>query len=252
MRNRQHPLSGQHAVITGGGSGLGFAMASSMRDAGANVTLIGRREDTLRQAQEMLGAGVQIIVADISNLESAPGIVKQAELIGPVDILVNNAGRHHKAETLSTTDDDFSLVIATNLFGTFAITREFARGMVQRCRGNILMITSMAALFGLPAVAAYTASKSALQGLVRQLAVEFAPYQVRVNAIAPGFIETDMNRDIFERDPIRLEKILSRTPLGVLGSPEDIGEAAVYLASPAARFVTGVCLPVDGGILIGF
>jgi NAD(P)-dependent dehydrogenase (short-subunit alcohol dehydrogenase family) len=144
------------------------------------------------------------------------------------------------------------LGLAVNLFGTFALTREVARGMVERRSGSVIVITSTAALFGIPGVSASTASKTALDGLVRQLAVEFSPHRVRVNAIAPGFIETDMNRGIFQRDPARLERILARTPLGRLGDPADIAEAAVFLASDAATFVTGACLPVDGGASSGF
>ena len=143
-------------------------------------------------------------------------------------------------------------VIATNLQGSFALTREIGRTMAGRKRGSIVMISSMAALFGIPNVSAYSASKAALLGLTRQLAVELGPRGIRVNAIAPGFIETDMNRDIFRKDPDRLRKIMARTPLGRLGLADDVAEAAVYLTSPAARFVTGICLPVDGGMSIGF
>jgi gluconate 5-dehydrogenase len=124
--------------------------------------------------------------------------------------------------------------------------------MARRNTGSIIMITSMAALFGIPLVSAYSASKAALGGLARQLAVEFGPLGIRVNAIAPGFIETDMNRDIFRQDPERLKKVLGRTPLGCLGRPEDVAETAVFLASPQARYLTGVTIPVDGGTSIGF
>ena len=124
--------------------------------------------------------------------------------------------------------------------------------MKTRQGGSILIITSMTALFGIPYVAAYTASKAGLQGLVRELAVEFGAFGVRVNGLAPGFIETDMNRDVFKKDPERVRKVLSRTPLGRLGTPEDIAQAAAFLVSPKAAFITGVCLPVDGGAAVGF
>jgi len=223
-----------------------------MHEAGSAVTILGRREDVLAEAVEVIGQRARYIVGDIAKTTDAPRIAAEAERIGPVDVLVNNAGTHHKASALDTSDEEFLRVIQTNLLGSFALSREVARGMAQREQGCILIITSMAALFGIPNVPAYTASKTGLQGLTRELAVEFGPRGLRVNSIAPGFIETDMNREIFRKDPARLQKVVARTPLGRLGAPEDVAEAAVYLASPAARFVSGVCLPVDGGLSIGF
>jgi gluconate 5-dehydrogenase len=250
--NDPFKLHDQHALITGGGTGIGYAIAKLMIAAGAQVLITGRREEALQRACQELGEAAAYLVHDVAQVDSIPELVERAEAIAPIDVLINNAGRHLKRETLETTDQDFAAVLQTNLLGAFALTREIAKPMAQRQKGCILMITSMAALFGIPQVAAYTASKSALQGLVRQLGVEFAPLGIRVNAIAPGFIETDMNRDIFKRDPARLQKILGRTPMGTLGSPDDIGATAVYLASPAAKFVTGVCIPVDGGASVGF
>ncbi len=242
----------QHALITGGGTGLGLGIATAMAEAGARVTILGRREPVLKDAVSRIGHNAEYVVGDIGDIASVPEIVKSVEARAPVDILINNAGTHHKAPTLETTDDDMARVIGTNLFGSFAMTREVARAMAGRKRGSVVMITSMTAILGLPQVASYSASKSALQGLTRQLAVEFGAMGIRVNAVAPGFIETDMNRDIFEKDPDRLERILAQTPLGGLGEPSDVAGAVVYLSSPAARFVTGICLPVDGGLSIGF
>ncbi|MBW6454909.1 MAG: SDR family oxidoreductase [Trueperaceae bacterium] len=250
--NRGSPLLGKHALVTGGGTGIGLAIARAMAEAGAQVTVSGRREDVLAAAVEALGAPARYVVGDVADLASTPELVARVAERAPIDVLVNNAGRHQRKPALETSDADFAEVIATNLHGTFGLTREVARTMVGRGAGSIIVVTSMAALFGIPGVSAYTASKSALDGLVRQLAVEFSPHRVRVNAIAPGFIETDMNRGIFQRDPARLERILARTPLGRLGDPADVAEAAVFLASDAASFVTGACLPVDGGASIGF
>lgn len=246
------PLTNQHVAVTGGGTGLGLAICKAMANAGATVTIVGRRQDVLEIAAEQTGGDIHCVVGDISNVGSASDLAQKLAAIAPVDVLVNNAGTHHKASALETSDVDFDRVIATNLKGTFALTREVAREMTQRGNGSILMISSMAALFGIPGVSSYTASKAALVGLTRELAVEFGPSGVRVNAIAPGFIETDMNRGIFQKDPKRLEKILDRTPLGELGAVEDVAQAALYLSSPGARFVTGVCLPIDGGMSIGF
>lgn len=246
------PMSGRHVAVTGGGTGLGLAICSAMARDGATVTMIGRRENVLKEAASKLEGEVNCLAADISDTGSAPAIARKLEETGPVDVLVNNAGTHHKASVTETGDDDFERVLSTNLKGTFALTREVARGMIARRAGSIVFISSMAALFGIPSVPSYTASKAALLGLMREMAVEFGPYGIRVNAIAPGFIETDMNRGIFRKDPKRLEKILDRTPMGQLGMPEDVAQAVLYLSSPGARFVTGVCLPVDGGMSIGF
>jgi gluconate 5-dehydrogenase len=222
--------------------------------------MLGRRADVLQEAVRALvplGPVGDVpdpaaVVADVADLASLPAVVEALEAVAPIDVLVNNAGRHHRHPTLDTTDEDFAAVLDVNVRGTFALTRAVARGMCDRGRGSIVVITSMAARYGIPGVAAYTASKSALDGLVRHLAVEFAPFGVRVNAIAPGFIETDMNRPIFQKDPARLQRILDRTPLRRLGDPSDVAEAALFLASDAAKFVTGVSLPVDGGNSIGF
>ena len=229
------PMIDQHVVVTGGGTGLGLAICQAMVKAGATVSIVGRRQNMLETAAEQTGGDAQKLAA-----------------VAPVDVLVNNAGTHHKASALETSDADFDKVIATNLKGTFALTREVAREMTQRGNSSILMISSMAALFGIPGVSSYSASKAALVGLTRELAVAFGPSGVRVNAIAPGFIKTNMNREIFRKDPKRLKKILDRTPLSELGAVEDVAQAALYLSSPGARFVTGVCLPVDGGMSIGF
>lgn len=245
-------LASHHAVVTGGGTGLGLAICKAMAGAGATVTMIGRRQEVLKEAAAKLEGNVHCVAGDIADIGSAPDLARELAAIAPVDVLVNNAGTHHKASMVDTGDDDFERVLATNLKGTFALTREVSRDMIERRKGSILMISSMAALFGIPGVPSYSASKTALLGLMRELAVELGPSGIRVNAIAPGFIETDMNRGIFEKDPKRLDKILDRTPLGQLGVPEDVAQAALYLSSPGARFVTGVCLPVDGGMSIGF
>jgi gluconate 5-dehydrogenase len=252
MSRPAQPLAGRHAVVTGGGTGIGRAIATALHAAGAQVTIVGRRSAVIEAAAAEIGSGCRAITADVSQAADAPALVRVLQDTAPVDVLVNNAGTHHKAPVLDTGDDDFHRVLQTNVEGPFALTRAIAGGMAERGDGSIIFITSMAVLFGLPQVAAYTASKAALDGLVRQLAVEFGADGVRVNAIAPGFIETDMNRPIFQKDPDRLARILARTPAGTLGRVEDVAEAAVYLASPAARFVTGISLPVDGGASIGF
>lgn len=246
-------LTGQTALITGGGTGLGFGMAKCLVAANAKVILVGRREAELNQASTALGKNSFALVGDVTKLETIPALVQQAEkLAGPISILVNNAGIHLKKDAVETSDVEFAAVMQTHVFGAFALTREVARGMIERKNGSIIFTASMAALFGINKVVAYSAAKSACIGLVRTLAVEFGASGVRVNAIAPGWIHSEMSAKALDGDPARRAKILGRTPLNRLGEADDIGWAAVYLSSPAAKFVTGTVLPVDGGVSIGF
>lgn len=246
-------LSGQLAVVTGGGSGIGFYIAQCMVQAGAKVVITGRREEVLQEAAQSLGSQVSYFVNDITKLEGIPQLVDTIEEInGPIDILVNNAGINMKKFAVEVTDADFDKVIQTNLHAVFSMTREVGKRMIARKSGSIIMITSMAALYGIDRVVAYTASKSAIGGMVKALTTEFSPYNVRVNAIAPGFIETPMMLTAMGGDPARRDKAMDRTPMGIWGKPDDIGWAAVFLASSAAKFITGVSLPVDGGNSIGF
>lgn len=157
-----------------------------------------------------------------------------------------------KKDILDVTDEDFESVIKTNQSAVFAMSREFSKKMVQRKNGIILLISSMASQYGIPKVIAYTAAKSAIEGMTRAMAVELSPLGIRVNCIAPGFIETDMSSRALNGDPARKQKVLSRTPMAKLGKPEDIGYAAAFLASDAANYITGIVLPVDGGNAIGF
>src|SRR5262249_47534925 len=166
--------------------------------------------------------------------------------------LVNNAGVHLKKPAIETSDVEFANVIQTHVFGAFALTREVGRRMVTRKQGSILFTASMASFMGIPLIVAYTAAKSAYVGMVRTLSSELGVNGVRVNAIAPGWIQSDMLGQALAGDPPRKAKILGRTPLNRFGDPEDIGWAAVYLCSPAAKFVTGVVLPVDGGAANAF
>ena len=241
------------ALITGGGSGLGLAMALYMAAAGARVVLTGRREEPLKEAVRQIGARADYAIQDVTRLADGPALVENVtRRHGPITVLVNNAGIHIKKPAIETTEEEFLAVLTTHVLGAHALSRAVVPGMIQRGGGSILFIASMAALFGLPKVVAYGAAKSALVGMVRAMASEWSPHGVRVNAIAPGWIETDMTRKAMDGDPQRKAKILSRTPMARFGQPADIGMAAVYLCSPAARFVTGVLLPIDGGASIGF
>ena len=246
-------LEGKLALITGGGSGIGFYIAQCMIKAGARVVLTGRREEVLKEAIEKLGSKADYFVNDITQLSTIPALVEAIEnKCGPIDILVNNAGINMKKFAVEVTDEDFDKVIQTNLHAVFSMTRECGKRMVNRKSGSIIMITSMAAIYGIDRVVAYTASKSAVGGMVKALTTEFSPYNVRINAVAPGFIETPMMLTAMNGDPSRRDKAMDRTPMGTWGKPDDVGWAAVFLASDAAKFITGVSLPVDGGNSIGF
>jgi NAD(P)-dependent dehydrogenase (short-subunit alcohol dehydrogenase family) len=241
------------ALITGGGSGIGFEIAKCMIEAGAQVVITGRREDALKISISELGEKAHYIVNDVTELTKLEGLVSEIESrFGSIDILVNNAGINMKKPALEVTNDDFDKIINTNLSAVFAITRACAKGMIERKSGSILMISSMAAYYGIDRVVAYASSKAGLEGMVRVLASEFSKHNVRVNAIAPGFIETPMMKAALGSDPDRMNKALNRTPIGYFGKPSDIGWAAVFLASEASNYITGVSLPVDGGNSIGF
>jgi len=252
-QNSPFHLKNEIALISGGGTGLGFAIAAAMVGAGAQVVLAGRREATLQEAAEKLGPSAHTMALDLTCTEEfEEKIAALTRRVGPVSLLVNNAGIHLKKRVVETSVDEFDAVWNTHVRGAFALTRAVLPSMLERKRGSILFIASMTSLIGLPLVVAYSAAKSAYLGMVRSLAVELSPDGVRVNAIAPGWIETPMLRQAIDNDPKRKERILARTPLGRFGEPQDIGHAAVYLASDAAKFVTGVVLPVDGGASIGF
>ncbi len=241
------------AIITGGGSGLGFAIAEKFVKSGIETIIAGRDKQKLDGAKEKLGALCHAITCDVSNLSAIPGFVKDVLWkFGQIDILVNNAGINQKKEIIEVTDEEFQNVITTNLTAVFVMSREVVKHMLERKSGCIIHISSMAAQYGLPKVIAYSASKTAIDGMTRAMAVELSPNGIRVNAIAPGFIYSKMTAKALDSDPERKAKVFGRTPMGIMGEPEDIGEAAYFLASDAAKFITGVVLPVDGGNSIGF
>ena len=246
-------LTNKIALITGGGSGIGLGIARQFLHSGAKVVITGRNPEKLQEARNELGEKCFVIQNDVTDKNSHQALVRQIENeIGPIDVLVNNAGMHSKVSSLEAEDDAFQEVIDINLNSVFALSREVLKKMVPRGRGSVINISSMSALYGLPQIAAYSSSKTALLGLTRALASEFSYSGVRINSIAPGFIESDMLNKVMEKDPERKQKVMGRTPMRRLGTPDEIGHAAVFLASDASKFITGVCLPVDGGNSIGF
>ncbi|HRX93474.1 MAG TPA: SDR family oxidoreductase [Chitinophagaceae bacterium] len=241
------------ALVTGGGSGLGYAITQKFVENGIETIIIGRDSEKLSKAKNELGPLCHFKACDVSDLPSLPSFVSEIiKEFGQIDILVNNAGINQKKDFTEVTDEEFQRIITTNVCAVFALSREVVKNMLERGSGSIINISSMAAQYGLPKVIAYSASKTAIDGMTRAMAVELSPKGIRVNAIAPGFIYSDMTAKALDSDPERKAKVFGRTPMGIMGQPEDIGNAAMYLASDAAKYVTGVVLPIDGGNSIGF
>lgn len=244
-------LSGRVALVTGANTGLGQAIAIALAEAGADVAALGRTapEDT---ANAVRAAGRRFTWIEASLDTSAPiaGAVAATEAeLGPIDILVNNAGTIRRADALDVTEDDWDAVVDVNLKSAFFLAQAVARSLVaRRSTGKIINIASLLSFQGGIRVAAYTASKSGLLGLTRLLANEWAPHGINVNAIAPGYFETN-NTEALRNDPERQRAILARIPAGRWGTPPDLGGAAVFLAARASDYVHGTVLPVDGGWL---
>lgn len=240
------------AIVTGGNSGLGFATAKKLCDNGIKTFIIGRSKDKTEEACSEIGPNAIPVIFDLNDLEGIPKMIESIAKEGNIDILVNNAGINSKKDFIEVTDDDFESIIHTNIQSVFAVSREVVKVMKNHEGGAIINISSMASQYGLPKVIAYTASKGAIEAMTRAMAVELAQYGIRVNCVAPGFIKTKMSAKALDNDPERKNKVLSRTPMGILGEPDDIADAVYYFASSESKFVTGTILPVDGGNSIGF
>ena len=218
-----------------------------------HVVIVGRNAQRLSEACAALGEKLSYEVCDLSDLSTIPELINTIEKkYQRIDILVNNAGIHLKKALIDVSDEEYQQVILTNQKSVFSISREVAKHMIDQGSGVILNISSMASQYGIPNVIAYTAAKSAIEGMSRAMAVELSPIGIRVNCIAPGFIFTDMSSKALNNDPERKAKVLGRIPLGKLGMPEDVANAAYFLCSDDASFITGAVLPVDGGNSIGF
>lgn len=244
-------LENQIAVVTGAGRGIGRAIALKFAAEGADVVCVSRTvENSEKVASEVRTLGRKawahaLDVAD-SAAVSASGEKILAEA-GRVDILVNNAGVTRDGLLMRMSDADWDAVLNTNLKGAFLITKAFSRVMLKQRSGRIINITSVIGLIGNAGQCNYAASKAGLIGFTQSAAREFGSRSITVNAIAPGFTETDMTADF--KEPMRAE-LLRQIPLGCFGQPEDIANAALFLASPAARYITGQVLTVDGGMVM--
>lgn len=242
-------LTGRVAVVTGANTGIGQAIAVALASAGADIVLVGRSAMTQTRALLDGKGAVHEITADLSTTAPLQGIVDETVArFGALHILVNNAGIIRRADSTDYTEADWDAVVDTNLKSLFFLSQAAGRHMIARGSGKIVNVASLLSLQGGIRVPAYTASKSGVAGLTRLLACEWAAKGVQVNAIAPGYVATN-NTAALQADEKRSAEILGRIPAGRWGRPEDIGGAAVFLASDAADYVNGVVLPVDGGWL---
>lgn len=244
-------LSGKVALVTGANTGLGQGVAEALAAAGADIVAVGRTAPLETQASvEKLGRRFHAVSADLSSMAPIERIVAEAvEQFGAIDILVNNAGIIRRNDALEFTEDDWDAVMNVNLKTTFFLTQAVARRMLEQGRsGKIINIASLLSFQGGIRVASYTASKSGIAGVTKLLANEWAAKGINVNAIAPGYFVTN-NTEALRADEGRSRDILARIPAGRWGSPDDLGGAAVFLASRAADYVHGTVVAVDGGWL---
>src|SRR3990170_4779975 len=243
-------LSGKTAIVTGASRGIGKAIALALAASGAKVACVARGADKLQEtADEIAGAGgtAEVHPCDVTNSEAVTKLVEGlAEKWGQLDIVVNNAGITKDTLIPRMTDEQWDEVIATNLRSVFLFTRAASQAMMRKRVGRIINISSVSGLMGNPGQANYSASKAGIIGLTRTVARELAGRNVTVNAVAPGFIATDMTAALGEEI---LQEVRKQIPLGRLGDPQDVADAVLFLASEAASFVTGHVLTLDGGLI---
>ena len=252
MSYAQLELNGRTAVVIGGTSGIGRAIAHGLAEAGANVVASSRRAEQVEStAAEIEGRGRRTLrlTSDVSDRASLQNLLDECvDSFGKVDILVNSAGRTKRAPTVDFDENDWNDIMETNLTGTLRACQVFGRHMLEQGYGRIINIASLSTFVALYEVAAYAASKAAVASLTKSLAIEWSARGVNVNAIAPGVFKTDLNRQLLESTD-RGREFQLRTPMRRFGQVEELAGAAVFLASEAASFVSGEVLVVDGGFL---
>jgi 2-deoxy-D-gluconate 3-dehydrogenase len=246
-------LGGRVSVVTGGNGGIGRAIALGLADAGASVAVLGRNEEKNRRVLtelKTIGTPSIALTVDVTDRDSLEPAIQNIETeLGGIDILVNNAGNVSlSGGVLNEKPEDWDNVMETQLNAVFLLSKFAAASMVQRKRGKIINIGSMYSFFGSGLIPSYSAAKGAIIQLTKSMAIELAPHNIQVNAIAPGWIKTDMTAPVHTM-PLN-DEILARTPAGRWGQPEEIAGTAVYLASHASDFVTGTTIRVDGGYSI--
>ena len=243
-------VRGKTALVTGARKGIGFAIASALAEHGANLIVVSSQQtdnDELSKVAAKNGVTYTTFACDFRSRQDTLALVEKIKDI-KIDILINNAGLANRAEALDHNDDLWDQTIEIDLTAPFILSREIGKGMAQRGYGKIIFIASMWTFLGGKNVISYTAAKTALAGLTRGLSNELLPMGITVNAIAPGFIETDITQAI-RKDSERTTWITSRIPKGRWGQPADLAGAALFLSAPASDYVSGVVLAVDGGFL---
>jgi 2-deoxy-D-gluconate 3-dehydrogenase len=244
-------LDGRTALVTGAGSGIGRAIALALGSAGADMVLLSERENLDETRDALVAAGapsVQCVLCDLRDAAALPGTIAPLLERTPVDVLVNNAGIIRRAPAVTFGEDDWDEVLQVNLNAAFRLSQLVAEPMIRRGRGKIINMASLLSFQGGLHVASYAASKHAVAGITKALANEWAGHGIQVNALAPGYIETEVTAAL-RSDPVRRDAILERIPAGRWGSPDDVAGAALFLASSAADYVNGHVLVVDGGWL---
>ncbi len=244
-------LTDKIAFVTGAGRGLGQAGALALARAGAHVALVSRTRSQLEEtaaAVERLGRKALVAIADIRSAGEIDAAVQTVvEVFGRIDILFNNAGTNVRKAVVEMTDADWHTIIDTNVKGIFLVARAVARQMIAQESGRIINMSSMSAVTPERDKVVYASSKGAVMQFTKGLALELAPYGITVNAIAPGYMMTPLVKGYLEADAERYKRILQRIALGRIGQPEEIGGALVFLASDAARYITGATIAIDGG-----
>jgi 2-dehydro-3-deoxy-D-gluconate 5-dehydrogenase len=241
-------LEGRVAVVTGGNGGIGLGMARGLALAGASVVVAARNAEKAETAIEALGGKGVFVALDVANEGSCRALIEQtAERFGRLDILVNNAGTSIRKPPESYTAEEWHIVLDTNLTGAFLCSQAAHPVMKRGGGGKIINIGSMFALFGSAYAAPYAASKGALVQLTKSLAAAWAVDNIQVNAVLPGWIDTELTRDARRQVAGLHERVLARTPAGRWGMPEDLTGIAIFLAARASDFITGAAIPVDGG-----
>jgi len=245
------PLAGQIALVTGAGRGIGRGVAIELARLGADVAITSRDRaslDPIAYDLNLAGRRSMAVVIDVRNVAGIDAAVEAVETgLGPIEILVNNAGVQRLRAALEVTVDDWDFVLETNLRGAFFMAQAVARRMVRRGHGRIVNVASMAAFRAVPDRAPYSASKAGLVMLTRALAVEWGPLGLRVNGVAPTFVETDLGAQTLNRPGVR-ESLTGSIPAGRLPTVEDVAAAISWLVSPGAEIINGVTIPVDGGL----
>jgi len=243
-------VRGKTALITGARKGIGFAIASALAEHGANLIVVSSQQtdnDELSKVAAKNGVTYTTFACDFRSRQDTLALIEKIKGI-EIDILINNAGLANRAEALDHNDDLWDQTIEIDLTAPFILSREIGKGMAHRGYGKIIFIASMWSFLGGKNVISYTAAKTALAGLTRGLSNELLPLGITVNAIAPGFIETDITQAI-RKDSERVNWITGRIPKGRWGQPADLAGAALFLSAPASDYVSGIVLAVDGGFL---